>query len=74
MLPDIPAIYPLWRNLVDTHSVLGRQVHEARIVAVMLAHEVTHILTLNPADFRRYGGVIKVIEPKDMAKAEKRER
>ena len=43
LLPDTPAIYPLWKTLVANHSVVGRQVYDARLVAVMLAHGVTHI-------------------------------
>jgi predicted nucleic acid-binding protein len=63
LLPDVPAIYPLWRNLVDTYSVVGRQVYNARLAAVMQAHGVTHLLTLDPTDFRRYAAVITVVEP-----------
>jgi predicted nucleic acid-binding protein len=62
LLPDIPAIYPEWRQLALTVGVSGRQVHDARLAAVMRAHGVTHILTFNPGDFRRYPG-ITVIHP-----------
>src|SRR5579862_4600640 len=34
LLPETPAIYPLWRTLVDAHDVKGRQVYDARLVAV----------------------------------------
>jgi predicted nucleic acid-binding protein len=63
VLPDTPAIYPLWRNLVDAYAVIGRQVYDARFVAVMQAHVVTHLLTLDPTDFRRHAGIITVVEP-----------
>ncbi len=66
LLPDTPAIYPLWRNLVDTYAVAGRQVYDARLVAVMQAHGITHFLTLDPTDFRRYSGIITVIEPQNV--------
>lgn len=65
MLPDTPDIYPLWRALVDTYDVRGRQVYDARLVAVMLAHGVTHILTLNPSHFRRFTE-ITVVAPRDV--------
>jgi hypothetical protein len=36
---------------------MGVQVHDARLVALMEVHGVTHLLTLNAADFARYPGV-----------------
>jgi predicted nucleic acid-binding protein len=59
---ELPAIYPLWRTLVDTHDVVGRQVFDARLVAVMQAHGLTHLLTLNSAHFQRFSG-ITVVDP-----------
>jgi hypothetical protein len=46
--------------LVVAHGVMGAQVHDARLVAFMLAHGLTHVLTLNAADFARYPGIIPV--------------
>ena len=54
LLPDSEAIYHEWRRLVFAHSVSGVQVHDARLAAAMRIHGVTHLLTLNPADFKRY--------------------
>jgi predicted nucleic acid-binding protein len=54
VLPDVPEIYAEWRRLVVTFSVSGVQVHDARLVAVMNVNRITHILTLNTADFGRY--------------------
>ena len=65
LLPETPAIYPLWRNLVDTYGVIGRQVYDARLVAVMLANGVSHLLTLNPTHFRRFAG-ITVVTPDEI--------
>ncbi len=62
LLAELPAVYPLWRQLVVTHAVHGRQVHDARLVALMQAHGIAHILTLNGGDFSRYPGVV-VIDP-----------
>jgi predicted nucleic acid-binding protein len=45
---------------VETYGVSGRQVHDARLAAVMEVHGVTHILTFNTDDFRRYPGIISV--------------
>jgi predicted nucleic acid-binding protein len=65
LLPDVPAIYPEWLQLVVSVGVSGAQVHDARLVAVMRAHGVSHILTLNPSDFRRFAG-ITVVRPQDV--------
>ena len=54
LLPDSPAVYPEWRQLVVSFGVSGIQVHDARIVAAMNVHGVTHILTFNTKDFVRY--------------------
>jgi predicted nucleic acid-binding protein len=57
ILPDSPAAYPLWKQLVVRHGVQGVQVHDARLVAWMQSHGITHLLTLNAADFARYPGI-----------------
>lgn len=54
LLPDSPAIYLEWRRLVVQYSVSGVQAHDARLVAAMISHEVTHILTFDTEDFARY--------------------
>jgi predicted nucleic acid-binding protein len=56
------AIYHEWRRLVVAHSVLGVQVHDARLAAAMKVHRVTHLLTLNAPDFKRYPH-ITVVHP-----------
>ena len=60
VLSDTPAVYSHWRRLVEACSVTGRQAHDARLAAVMLVHGVTHILTFNVDDFRRYPGIVVV--------------
>ena len=65
-LPDQPAAYSVWRNLVVSLAVSGVQVHDARLVALMHAHQVTHLLTLNRADFARFPG-ITALDPHALA-------
>ena len=59
-LPEPPDIADRWEAVADRFSVIGRQAHDARIAALMLAHGVTHMLTLNPADFARYSDITAV--------------
>jgi len=60
LLPDSEAAYHEWRRLVVAHSVAGVQVHDARLAAAMKVHAVTHLLTLNIGDFKRYPHVTAV--------------
>ena len=57
LLPDTADVYLQWRRLVVEAGFSGRQVHDARLVAVMLAHGVSHLLTFNSADFARYPAI-----------------
>jgi len=63
VLTETPASYPLWRNLVVAHGVQGVQVHDSRLVAIMQTYGVTHILTLNSADFARYYATVVAVTP-----------
>ncbi len=56
------------RHVTDSLLVLcrevpvgGRQIHDANIVATMLAHGEHRLLTFNGADFRRYGDRIELV-------------
>jgi predicted nucleic acid-binding protein len=60
ILEETPAVYPEWRRLVVDNSVAGVQVHDARLVSLMNIHDITHVLTLNGADFSRYTGITSV--------------
>ena len=41
----------------------GRQVHDANIVATMLAHGEGRLLTFNDADFRRFAELTEIVPP-----------
>src|SRR6267142_7094213 len=53
LLPDTPAAHAIWKHLLVAHGVMGVQVHDARLAALMTAQGVRHILTFNTADFTR---------------------
>ena len=57
ILTDHPDAYSEWRKLVVENEVRGVSVHDARLVAVMEATGITHIITLNASDFHRYSSV-----------------
>lgn len=54
ILPDTADILPEWEQLVVEHQVLGKQVYDARLVAAMSVHNLTHLLTFNTDDFKRF--------------------
>jgi predicted nucleic acid-binding protein len=64
-LPEPSDMAPRWRDLATQYGVRGRQAHDARLAALMLAHGVTNLLTLNAADFTRYVG-ITCLGPQDV--------
>jgi predicted nucleic acid-binding protein len=61
-LPDNRQVFSIWRKLVVDYGVRGVQVHDARLVAIMLAYGLTKILTMNQQDFLRYPS-IKAVHP-----------
>jgi predicted nucleic acid-binding protein len=58
---DGPAITAELLQLLGTITSLGKQIHDANIVATMLAHGVPNLLTHNVNDFVRFAGVINVL-------------
>jgi predicted nucleic acid-binding protein len=65
LMVETPDIYTHWRQLVVSAGVSGVQVHDARLVAVMLTYGMTHVLTFNLDDFKRFSE-ITVVRPQDM--------
>jgi len=66
-LPEPTDLYSRWRELIVRFEASGVQVHDAQLVAVMLANEIGHILTFNARDFRRYGQAgIRAVDPGDV--------
>lgn len=66
LLVDTPDIYPAWKVLVSALGVIGKQVHDARLVAVCHVHAITHVLTFNVGHFTRlagYGPGVVVVDP-----------
>jgi predicted nucleic acid-binding protein len=59
---DGPEVMERLLELVATRGVHGRKVHDANIVATMLAHGIGRLVTLDAADFRRYEPLIVVEE------------
>lgn len=65
LLEESSQIFPNWLELVTVSRVTGKRTHDVRIVAVMLAHGVTHLLTFNPSDFIASVG-ITIVCPQEL--------
>ncbi|MBW4630388.1 MAG: PIN domain-containing protein [Iphinoe sp. HA4291-MV1] len=69
LLEETPQIFTHWLNYVITNNVMGKRVHDARFIAVMLAHGVTHLLTFNIDDFRNKQEIV-IVHPQTVMKTE----
>lgn len=65
LLPETEGIYLVWLRLLQAHEVRGVQVHDAHLAAVLEVHQVTHLLTFNGADFKRFPHIVAV-HPQDL--------
>ena len=66
LLADTPDVFPTWKRLAHDSGVIGKQVHDLRLVAVCHVHGVSYILTFNTGDFHRYAGLgpgLTVVHP-----------
>ena len=62
ILEDGPLVTETLVGLCREVAVGGRQIHDANIVATMLARGEHRLLTFNVADFRRYGDRIELVD------------
>ena len=62
VLEDGPAVTELLVELCRDIPAGGRQIHDANIVATMLARGEGRLLTFNTADFRRYSERIQLVD------------
>jgi predicted nucleic acid-binding protein len=56
LLAETPDIFPAWKSIVQALGVVGKQVRDARLIAVCHVHAVTHLLTFNVSHFVRMAG------------------
>lgn len=69
LLIETADIFPAWKILVEAKGIIGKQVHDARLVAICHVHAVTHLLTFNVSHFARMAGSspgITVVDPADI--------
>jgi predicted nucleic acid-binding protein len=64
LLPETPLMEE-WERLVAAYRVAGKNTHDARLVAAMMVHGISNILTFNIQDFTRYAE-ITVFDPRTL--------
>jgi predicted nucleic acid-binding protein len=62
LLQDTSALFTEWEKLVTQYQVIGKNAHDARLVAAMKVHGIGQILTFNTQDFQRYSEIV-VLSP-----------
>jgi hypothetical protein len=60
VLTETESSYVEWKRLLVAHDITGVSVHDARLVSVLYDRGITHLLTLDPADFARYPRIAAV--------------
>ncbi len=66
LLVETPDIYLAWKILVEGLGIIGKQVHDARLVAVCHVYSVPRVLTFNHGHFTRLAGLapgVVVVDP-----------
>lgn len=69
MLAETPGFYPAWQKVVDGLKIVGKQVHDARLVAVCHVYGISHLLSFNVAHFARMAKIapeVIVVDPKSI--------
>ncbi|MFN7568012.1 MAG: type II toxin-antitoxin system VapC family toxin, partial [Microcystis sp.] len=64
LIAETPDIFPLWFQLVTIYNIKGKRTHDIRLLAVMKASNITHLLTFNPDDFIPIPN-ITIVHPQD---------
>ena len=51
-----------WLDLMITHQVRGKRAHDIKLLGIMQANGISHLVTLNPRDFPAIEG-ITIVDP-----------
>lgn len=65
LLRDERGIYDRWSEIVQESQTIGKNAHDARLVAAMLKHSIPSLLTFNTQDFQRFSK-IRTYSPADI--------
>lgn len=66
LLAETADVFPVWKRIVDTQSVIGKQVHDARLIAICHVNAITDLLTFNIGHLSRIAAcepTVNVVAP-----------
>jgi len=66
LVEETPPLFPILKGLATQASVTGKQIHDARLVAICHLHSIPSILTFNGRHFARYAALgpgLNIVEP-----------
>jgi predicted nucleic acid-binding protein len=61
VVPDSSLVLSKLLELLRKVSVGGKQIHDANVIATMLANDIGELLTHNTGDFERFQAYVRVI-------------
>ncbi|MFY9822999.1 MAG: PIN domain-containing protein [Thermoanaerobaculia bacterium] len=71
LLVDSEPVWDRLRALIATYGCLGKQVHDANIVATALTSGVAKLVTANAGDFNRFAADIEAIDLASLGPAQR---
>ena len=60
LMLDERVVFQRWQDLVSRYEVCGKPAHDARLVAAMVRHRISHLLTFDLSGFQRYREIVVV--------------
>lgn len=63
---DTEAVTTVLMDLLKTHPTGGKQIHDANVVATMIAYEIDTLLTTNVKDMKRFADRITILSLDDV--------
>ena len=67
ILSEQDTLHDVYKDLLTKYNVVGKQVHDARLVAMMLTWQIDNILTLNERNFQRFAPEgITIVSPQSL--------
>jgi Predicted nucleic acid-binding protein, contains PIN domain len=57
LIQDERGIFQQWWEIVRTHKIKGVPSHDARLVAAMRRHQISHLLTFNSIHFKNFNDI-----------------
>lgn len=51
VLSEPPEVVGIWMRIVTTRELKGKRIHDAHLLATLIANGISHLLTFNAPDF-----------------------